>query len=309
LQNNGFKDFFGFFCYFLRLKSMDKNFNFKRMLQIAADSDLPVLLIGESGSGKEVAARELHALGSRRDKAFVAVNCGAISVGIAESLFYGHIRGAFTGANREQIGFVRAANGGTLFLDEIAELSLETQKTLLRALQEKTVTPVGSQKEIRVDFRLICATHRDLRDLIEKGLFRQDLYFRLAALPVQIPPLRERNDLRSIAQALWQGQEPLDEHNFKVLQSYLWPGNIRQLKNVLERYALFKKHGYKLESIIKTEFEQCKFSLCEPPPPKYRPNIGEIGEEIRNCGGNKSHAAKKLGISRGSLYYRIRKLA
>ena len=297
---------FDFFPRFLRLRAVNKNFNFKRLLQIAADSDLPVLLTGESGSGKEVAARELHALGNRRNKAFVAVNCGAVSAGIAESLFCGHIRGAFTGANREQLGFVRAANGGTLFLDEIAELSPEIQKTLLRTLQEKTVMPVGSQKEVRVDFRLICATHRDLPLLIEKGLFRQDLYFRLSALPVRIPPLRERSDLRSIAESIWQGQEPLNEYNFKTLQSYLWPGNIRQLKNVLERYALFKKYGYKLETIIKTEFELCN-CLRETPPPKYRPDNGEINEEIRNCCGNKSHAAKKLGISRGSLYYHLAK--
>ena len=306
MQNDDLEDFFVFFCRLLRLRDMNENFNFRRMLQIAADCDLPVLLTGESGSGKEVAARELHALSGRRNRAFVAVNCGAVSAGIAESLFCGHVRGAFTGANREQMGFVRAASGGTLFLDEVAELSPEIQKTLLRTLQEKTVTPVGSQREVKVDFRLICATHRDLRVFIEKGLFRQDLYFRLAALPVQIPPLRERNDLRNIAQSLWQGQEPLDEQHFRTLQSYLWPGNIRQLKNVLERYALLKKHGYKLESIIKTEFEQCKFSLREPPPPKYRPNIREISEEIRNCSGNKSHAAKKLGISRGSLYYKMR---
>jgi len=287
---------------------MDKKINFRKVLQIAADSDLPVLLTGESGSGKEVAARELHAFGNRRSKAFVAVNCGAISAGIAESLFCGHIRGAFTGANREQLGFVRAANGGTLFLDEVAELSPEIQKTLLRTLQEKAVTPVGSQKEVKVDFRLICATHKDLSVLVERGLFRQDLYFRLAALPVKIPPLRERNDLRSIAESLWQGQEPLSECNFKVLQNYLWPGNIRQLKNVLERYALFQKHGYKLESIVKAEFEQCKFVLREASPPKYTTlDTGKISEEIRSCNGNKSRAAKKLGMSRGSLYYRLAK--
>ena len=267
---------------------------------------MPVLLTGESGSGKEVAARELHALGSRKNRAFVAVNCGAISAGIAESLFCGHIRGAFTGANREQLGFVRAANGGTLFLDEVAELSPEIQKTLLRTLQEKAVMPVGSQREVKIDFRLICATHRDLPVLIERGLFRQDLYFRLAALPVKIPPLRERSDLRSIVESLWQGQEPLSERNFRILQNYLWPGNIRQLKNVLERYALFKKHGYRLESIIKAEFEQCKFSLRETPP-KYRLDTGKISEEIQSCNGNKSRAAKKLGISRGSLYYRLGK--
>ncbi|MCL2261246.1 MAG: sigma-54 dependent transcriptional regulator [Fibromonadales bacterium] len=282
---------------------MDRNMDFKKMLQIAADSDLPVLITGESGTGKEVAAKELHALGKRKNSHFVAVNCGAISAGIAESLFCGHIRGAFTGANREQQGFVRAANGGTLFLDEVAELPPEIQKSLLRTLQERTVTPVGSQREIRVDFRLVCATHRDLPFLVEKGLFRQDLYFRLAALPIKIPPLRERSDLKSIASSLWKESEPLTEQNFSTLQNYYWPGNIRQLKNVLERYALFKKHGYELESLLKTECDQ----LNEPPPPQYTPNNSEIEENLELCKGNKSRTAKKLGISRGKLYYYLRK--
>jgi len=277
--------------------------DFKKMLQIAANSDLPVLITGESGTGKEVAARKLHALGKRNCGSFVAVNCGAISAGIAESLFCGHVRGAFTGANREQQGFVRAASGGTLFLDEVAELSPEIQKSLLRTLQERTVMPVGSQREIQVDFRLICATHRNLPFLVEKGLFRQDLYFRLAVLPIKIPPLRERSDLRSIAKSIWQEQEPLTEHNFSVLQNYSWPGNIRQLKNILERYALFKDHGYKLESLIKSECEQLK----EPPPPRYKVDSEDIEEKIENCRGNKSRAAKKLGISRGSLYYYLSK--
>jgi len=285
---------------------MDKNLDFKKMLQIAANSDLPVLITGESGTGKEVAARELHALSVRKGKPFVAVNCGAISAGIAESLFCGHVRGAFTGANREQHGFVRAANGGTLFLDEVAELPPEIQKTLLRTLQEKTVMPVGSQREIRVDFRLICATHRDLSVLIERGFFRQDLYFRLAALPIKIPPLRERDDLKSIAQSLWRGKEPLTEQNFRILQTYSWSGNIRQLKNVLERYALFKEHGYNLESLLKLEFEQDNLSLKESLPPQYKPSNDKINKEVQGCKGNKSRAAKNLGISRGSLYYRLR---
>jgi len=276
------------------------------MLQIAANSDLPVLITGESGSGKEVAARQLHSLGRRNSKAFIAVNCGAVSTGIASSLFCGHVRGAFTGASSDQQGFIRAANGGTLFLDEVAELSLENQKTILRALQEKIVTPVGSQREIKVDFRLICATHRNLAYLVEKGMFRKDLYFRLAILPIKIPPLRERKDLQAIAESIWQDPEPLSEYNIRILQSYSWPGNIRQLKNVLERYALFKSYGYSLEYIIKTEFEQSNFCLRELSP-KYRPNIKEIKDEIKTCDGNKSHAAKKLGISRGSLYYQIRK--
>jgi DNA-binding NtrC family response regulator len=286
---------------------MNESLSFKKMLLIAANSELPVLITGESGVGKELAARQLHGFSKRSDKSFVAVNCGAISAGIASSLFCGHIRGAFTGANRDQQGFIRAANGGTLFLDEIAELSLENQKTLLRALQDKIVTPVGSQREIKVDFRLICATHRDLPLFVEKGLFRQDLYFRLAILPIKIPPLRERADLQAIAESLWNGAEPLGERNLRILQSYSWPGNIRQLKNVLERYALFKGHGYSLEYIINAEFEQCRFGLKEPPPPKYRPNASKISEEVEICNGNKSRAARKLGISRGSLYYRMGK--
>jgi len=281
--------------------------NFKEMLKIAAASDLPVLLTGESGTGKELAARELHAQSKRYSRAFVAVNCGAISPGIAESLFCGHIRGAFTGANSNGLGFVRAASGGTLFLDEVAELSPDIQKTLLRTLQEKMVMPVGSQKEVKVDFRLICATHRNLAALLEKGLFREDLYFRLASLTINIPPLRKRSDLRSIAESLWNGEEPLSEHNFKILQNYSWPGNIRQLKNVLERYALFKNHGYTLESLLKSEAEQCNFTLKEPPPPQYKPNLSEISREIECCDGNKAKAAKRLGISRGSLYYRLGK--
>ncbi len=267
------------------------NENFKNLLNIASESDLPVLLTGESGTGKEVAARKLHS-GSFRNGAFVAVNCGAISAGLAESLFCGHVRGAFTGASNEQLGFVRAANGGTLFLDEVAELSLETQKTLLRTLQEKTVTPIGSQREISVDFRLICATHKDLQALMKKGYFREDLYFRLSTFPIKLPPLRDRDDLRSIAKSIWKESEPLSEHNLRILEDYHWPGNIRQLKNVLERFALFKKYNYDLEMVLKAELNA--FSANEPPAPKYKPNIAEIKEELRKFNGNKARTAKKF---------------
>jgi transcriptional regulator with PAS, ATPase and Fis domain len=288
---------------------MNEVLHFKKMLNIAAQSDIPVLLTGESGSGKEVAAKSLHSTGKRRGKAFIAVNCGAISPGIAESLFCGHSRGAFTGASGEQKGFVRAANGGTLFLDEVAELSLDIQKTLLRVLQEKSVVPVGEQREIRVDFRLVCATHRDLPSLVAKGVFREDLYFRISTMPIRIPPLRERLcDLQSIAESIWQEPEPLSDGQMIALQKYSWPGNIRQVKNVLERYALLKNHGFELDSLIKAEFEHCRFSARENPP-KYRPSPMEISEGIRECNGNKSHAAKKLGISRSGLYYKMRKEA
>jgi len=293
------------FAAILRLISMIGTPDFKKMLLIAAESDIPVLIIGESGSGKELAAKELH-FRKRKNKAFIAVNCGAISAGLAESLFCGHLKGAFTGANREQLGFIRAANGGTLFLDEVAELPMEVQKTLLRVLQEKSVTPLGEHREIEVNFRLVCATHRDLPALVAKGLFREDLYFRIAAMQIRIPPLRERlQDLRGIAEAIWRGQRPLNEKNFDVLRKYSWPGNVRQLKNVLERYALLKEHGFELDSIMNAEIQHCKFSLREPNPPKYMPSYGEINKEILNCEGNKRLAAKKLGISRATLYYKI----
>jgi transcriptional regulator with PAS, ATPase and Fis domain len=307
LQNEVAKDFFAFFGPLLRLSNMNEVLHFKKMLNIAAQSDIPVLLTGESGSGKEVAAQSLHSAGKRRGRAFVAVNCGAISPGIAESLFCGHSKGAFTGASGDRQGFVRAANGGTLFLDEIAELSLDIQKVLLRVLQEKSVIPVGEQREIKLDFRLVCATHRDLPALVAKGVFREDLYFRISTMPIRIPPLRERLcEFRGIAESIWQGHEPLNDGHMAALQKYSWPGNIRQLKNVLERYALLKSHGFELDSLIEDEFEHCRFRQQENTP-KYRPSLVEVNEKIQSCNGNKSHAAKKLGISRSGLYYRMRK--
>ena len=163
-----------------------------RLLTIAAKSDIPVLLCGESGTGKEVAARKLHELSPRAPGPFIAVNCGALSAGLVESLFEGACRGAFTGAVCDRVGFVRAADGGTLFLDEIGELPLESQTRLLRILQEKSVTPVGSERSISVNFRLVCATHRDLDESVRAGSFREDLFFRLNVFPVRLPPLRKR---------------------------------------------------------------------------------------------------------------------
>ncbi|GHV10684.1 hypothetical protein AGMMS49938_00120 [Fibrobacterales bacterium] len=290
---------------------MKRNFGYKEMLQIAAKADLPVLLCGESGVGKEVAARELHNFGSRTGKSFVAVNCGAIQESIAESLLCGHIRGAFTGANREQIGFIRAASGGTLFLDEIGELSLEVQKKILRILQEKCVVPVGTQREIAVDFRLVCATNRDLQRMVASGEFREDLYFRISALPIHIPALRERvGEITELAKKFWRdsildSSKNLTANEIEILKNYSWRGNIRQLKNVIERYALLCDYGVELSELLDGEFNEI-FGVNEPKSPKYRtkPTSEEINSEIKKCTGNISQAARNLGISRGSLYYR-----
>lgn len=294
-----------------------------RLLAIAAPSLLPVLLLGESGCGKEVAARTLHKNSPRHSKPFIAVNCGAFPPGLLESQLCGHVRGAFTGADREQVGFVRAAAGGTLFLDEIGELPLDAQSRLLRILQEKCVTPVGAQREIPVDFRLICATHHHLESDVRLGRFRQDLYFRIAAFPVRLPPLRERlGELPTIAARLWKEASPphtpdLDREDLYLLSQRKWPGNIRQLRNVLERYALLREHSVSLDEILDTESWDSAANLGLNTPsklplkaPRIRaPAPDRIAACLLESNFNKSRTARRLGISRGSLCYQLRKAA
>ncbi|WP_297946709.1 sigma-54 dependent transcriptional regulator [uncultured Fibrobacter sp.] len=293
------------------------------MLRIAADSDISVLLLGESGSGKEVAAQFIHNHSKRASGPFVALNCGAIAKGLAESILEGYRKGAFTGASEERLGIVRSANHGTLFLDEIGEMPLETQCKLLRILQERTVTPIGDYEAFPVDFRLICATNRDLRSDICAGKFREDLFFRINVFPVTIPPLRERADFENIANDLWYDAQKIysaipnaskqgrrfDEFEMFLLKSKQWPGNIRQLKNVIQRYALLKPHGYSLTGILDDEFS--KLAAGEKGQPydarMHAPEWEIIEKAIKCCGGNKSQAAQVLGISRGSLSYQIKK--
>lgn len=298
--------------------------NHESMLRIASNSDISVLLLGESGAGKEVAARSIHNHSRRAGGPFVALNCGAIANGLAESILEGHRKGAFTGASEESLGIVRAANHGTLFLDEIGEMPPEMQCKLLRILQERTVMPLGDCDPFPVDFRLICATNRDLRSDIREGKFREDLFFRINVFPITIPPLRKRRDFDKIANELWNEaqkiysmipnapeQRPLDDCEMGLLKSKQWPGNIRQLKNVLQRYALLKPHGFSLLRILNDEFikrtaeEREQFYDSRMHAPEWE----IIEKAIRRCSGNKSKAAHALGISRGSLAYQIRKRA
>ena len=288
------------------------------LLRIAARSSIPVLICGESGTGKEVSARRLHGMSARSAGPFVAVNCGALSPGLIESLFEGACRGAFTGAVSDQLGFVRAADRGTLFLDEIGELPLESQTRLLRILQERSVTPIGTQKSIPVDFRLVCATHRNLLAAVKAGRFREDLFFRLNVFPITLLPLRERLDeLRSIARELWSGlaSSPLTPDEMRSLSSFPWPGNVRQLKNVLERYQLLKNLGNTLKEVLAAE--PCDLFVSggcvgEPRRP-YRyghaPSLPSIQGALAECANNKTRAAQFLGISRGSLCYQLKKIA
>jgi transcriptional regulator with PAS, ATPase and Fis domain len=290
------------------------------MLRIAASSDISVLLLGESGSGKEVAARFVHAHSKRAGGPFIALNCGAIAKGLTESILEGHRKGAFTGAVDERLGVVRSADHGTLFLDEIGEMPLEIQCKLLRILQERAVMPLGSCDPLPVDFRLVCATNRNLRSEVRAGRFREDLFFRLNVFPIKIPPLREREDFNTIAQEIWKevgDSSLLTSAEIKLLARKEWPGNVRQLKNVLQRYSLLKPYETTLSKILEEEFyeivETCSAAdtaLYDTSPIRRNSSSPEwnlIYSELEKNKGNRKATAKKLGISRGCLYYQIRK--
>lgn len=291
--------------------------SYAELLKVAAGADVPVLLLGESGSGKEVAARAVHAASARAEGPFIPLNCGAIPANLEESVLEGSERGSFTGATNARPGLVRAAAKGTLFLDEIGELPLASQARLLRILQERTVLPIGAHREIPVDFRLICATNRDLPELVSKGRFREDLLFRINVFPVRLPPLRNRlEELEKIADDLWETLEfesgnsgwkrRLSTAELAELKTYQWPGNIRQLKNVLQRYHLLKPCRVPLRQILSEERET--YFAEEKPAQKRRhaPEKSVIERTLRECGFNKSRAARELGISRGSLCYQLR---
>ena len=289
------------------------------MLRIAASSDISVLLLGESGSGKEVAARFVHAHSKRAGGPFIALNCGAIAKGLTESILEGHRKGAFTGASEERLGVVRSAEHGTLFLDEIGEMPFETQCKLLRILQERAVMPLGSCDPQPVDFRLVCATNRDLRAEVHAGRFREDLYFRLNVFPVKIPPLREREDFATIAQEIWKeiaDHKPLNANEIASLSKRKWPGNVRQLKNVLQRYSLLKPYDITLPKLLDEEFFDPVSSGIAEPTRLYNIKSRRITEtpewelicsELSKNSGNRSITAQKLGISRGCLNYHIKK--
>lgn len=287
----------------------------EKLLKIAANSTVPVLLQGGSGAGKEVAARQLHQESPRRHGPFIAINCGAIPAGLIESTLEGSQKGAFTGATTAQLGVVRAAEGGTLFLDEIGEMPLEMQRRLLRILQERTVRPVGSTQSISVDFRLVCATNKDLKTEVALGHFREDLFFRLNTLPITIPPLCKRHDFEKIACSIWAelSIKKLTHSEIRKLKGMPWPGNIRQLKNVLQRYALLKPFDYTLAAILDEEFKPSpigstlKETTCRYQTRSRAPDLELIKSAILKFNGNKSQAAQSLGISRGCLCYQIKK--
>ena len=296
----------------------------RSLIEKLARSQAPVYVTGESGSGKELAARLIHEKSARRDKPFVPVNCGAIPENLMESEFFGYKKGAFTGAEQDRDGFFHAANGGTLFLDEVADLPLIMQVKLLRAIQEKKVRKVGETREEPVDIRIISATHQNLSACVESGKFRQDLYYRLNVIELRMPPLREmREDIAMIAQTILQrlAQQigvkapELAPDAVRALQHYDFPGNVRELENVLERaLALCGEARISEEDLYLTPPADVSVEAPEPnakwPLQDYLDRVEKqaIMEALEKTRYNKTAAAKLLGITFRAMRYRLDRL-
>ena len=280
-----------------------------------APTGASVLIEGETGTGKELVARMVHRFSERSAQPFVPVDCAAIPAALLESELFGHMRGAFTGADRDRIGVLEAANRGTVFLDEIGDIDAAFQVKLLRFLQEREIRPVGSTREKKVDVRVVAATNRDLQKMVDDGKFREDLWFRLNVVRLKLPPLRERRiDIPLLAQffvAKYNTRYSLDakllESGLKVLQDFTWPGNIRQMQHLIERLTILAPGGR-----IDAEAVQDAVAASET-----RDNGGDTladaeGDQIRRVmaatGGNKSRAATILGIERKTLYRKLERM-
>jgi DNA-binding NtrC family response regulator len=289
------------------------------VLEVVRDSDTTVLIGGETGSGKELIARSLHDGSARRSHPFIPVNCAAIPRELIESELFGAEKGAYTGAVARRIGKVEQAAGGTLFLDEIGEIDLSIQAKLLRVLQDKEIERLGGKERIRVDFRLVTATNRDLAREVAAGKFREDLYYRLNVVPIQVPPLRERpEDLPLLITeflAEFCSREgkvlTLSEKALARLLDYAWPGNVRQLRNVIERMVVLARGKTLLPAALPAELTGP--SEAAPAPTRVT-SLRELEEQatrqaLEQCGGNKSEVARLLGISRKALYKKLKDFA
>lgn len=289
-----------------------------------ARSQAPVYISGESGTGKELVARLIHEKGPRADQPFVAINCGAIPHDLMESELFGHKKGAFTGAVQDKLGLLLSANGGTVFLDEIADLPLHMQVKLLRVVQEKSVRPVGEEREKPVDIRFLSATHKNLEQLVEQGNFRQDLYYRINVIQLHLPALRERQGdipllakhiLNNLARGHDMGKMTFTKNALNALERYPFPGNVRELENILERAATLSEnqiiHEGDLHLPTATTSERTGDSNSDGLP--LEDFLGSIEKEaitkaLEKCRWNKTAAAKELGITFRALRYRLQKL-
>jgi two-component system response regulator PilR (NtrC family) len=294
----------------------------RSLIDRVARSQAPVHITGESGSGKELAARLIHTLGARRDRAFVPVNCGAIPENLMESEFFGYRKGSFTGASDDREGFFHVADGGTLFLDEVAELPLTMQVKLLRAIQEKRVRRVGATGEEAVDVRVICATHQDLKLLVEQGRFRQDLFYRLNVIELRMPALREchedipmlaRHILDQLARAADLPPPPLTTRALEALQNYPFPGNVRELENVLER-ALALMAGDRVDvadlNLVPPNLPGIASATASGSLQDHLDHVERqaIIDALKQSNNNRTAAARLLGVTFRSLRYRMARL-
>jgi len=284
------------------------------LIEEVARVDSPVLLRGETGTGKELVAKAIHAKSPRRYGPFIPINCGAFSESLLESELFGHETGAFTGATRGKKGRIEMSRGGTLFLDEVGEIPLKMQVDLLRVLQEKTFHRVGGNTNVEVDFRLVSATHRDLTKEIERGVFRQDFYFRLNVIEIEIPPLRRREEdipllarhfLERFRRETNQPVAGIREDALKMLQLYDWPGNVRELENAIERTVVLAKGRY----LTGEDFEFLFRSSGEEAIPRSLQDMEKhhIDRILKLCHGNISKAAGILEINRTTLHNKIKK--
>jgi transcriptional regulator with GAF, ATPase, and Fis domain len=288
-------------------------------------------LRGESGTGKELLARAVHDNSGRAGKPYVKVHCAALSASLLESELFGHVKGAFTGAHKDKIGRFELADGGTLFLDEIGDINLEVQTKLLRVLQEKTIERVGSSESLRVDVRIIAATHQNLEALIRQGRFREDLFYRLNVFPIQVPPLRDRIEdvpelamcfIKQSAGRCKKNVTQIDDDALALLKACGWPGNIRQLENVIERAVviaegdtltlrdmpaeLFQGDESEAPMTVNAEPELAPVSNFRNERDRFERE--QIEQAMEAAAGNKAKAARILGIARTTLASRMKKL-
>ena len=287
------------------------------MLEKVAPTEVPVMLTGESGSGKEMAAQTIHKLSLRKHGPFTAINCGAIPANLIEAELFGHERGSFTGAQKSHKGYFERAAGGTLFLDEITEMAPELQVKLLRVLETNAFTRVGGDKEIKSDVRIIAATNRALENAVSKGLFREDLMYRLAVFPLELPPLRARGeDITLLAQHFLEElnieygtDKTFSNQALQNLRSHAWPGNVRELKNVVQRAYILHADvleitGLDSSTVVKSSSDGDGLRI-RVGTPLAEAERRIIFATLTHCAGNKKKAAEILGLSLKTLYNRL----
>ncbi|MDB5996493.1 MAG: sigma-54-dependent Fis family transcriptional regulator [Pseudomonas sp.] len=287
-----------------------------RQAERLLEKDIPLLIHGETGVGKEVFVKALHQASSRSKQPFIAVNCAAIPAELVESELFGYEKGAFTGANQKgSIGLIRKADKGTLFLDEIGDMPLPTQARLLRVLQERCVQPVGSSELFAVDIRIISATNRSLREQVQLGRFREDLYYRIGGLTLELPPLRERSDKQALFKRLWeQHREPaqwagLSREVTELFERHPWPGNLRQVSSVMQvALAMAEEQPVRPEHLPDDFFVDLEMEPVESPEALAvnLNDVEDLNRQLQAAGGNISHLARRLGVSRNTLYKRLR---